>query len=283
MDSAILPEIPTGGFNFENFNRNESLYKNGYPVPGAIKTGTTLACIVFKDGVILGADTRSSSGSLIADKNCKKIHYIAKNIYCCGAGTAADTGAVTRMISSQLELHRLNTGKQVPVCAANRLLKQHLYRYQGHLGAALILGGVDKYGTQLYCIHPHGSTDKLPYCTMGSGSLAAMSVFESRWKPDMNLEEGKKLVRDAIIAGIFNDLGSGSNVDLCVITKGDLQYLRNYEVANVKGERQGNYQFKRSTTTVLNTKIIPIEVETSQTFSRTLEGKKESEKMDTSS
>lgn len=47
--------------------------------------------------------------------------------------------------------------------------------------------------------------------------------------------------------------------------------------------RQGNYQFKRSTTTVLNTKIIPIEVETSQTFSRTLEGKKESEKMDTSS
>lgn len=28
-----------------------------------------------------------------------------------------------------------------------------------------------------------------------------------------------KLVADAIKAGIFNDLGSGSNVDLCVITK----------------------------------------------------------------
>lgn len=72
------------------------------------------------------------------------------------------------------------------------------------------------------------------YC-QGSGSLAAMAVFESRWKPNMSEEEGKKLVRDAIAAGIFNDLGSGSNVDLCVIrSSGPAQYLRTYEEANVK-------------------------------------------------
>jgi 20S proteasome alpha/beta subunit len=48
-----------------------------------------------QDGVVLGADTRSTSGSTVADKNCEKIHYIAPNIYCCGAGTAADTENVT--------------------------------------------------------------------------------------------------------------------------------------------------------------------------------------------
>ena len=48
-----------------------------------------------QDGVILGADTRSTSGNTVADKNCEKIHYIAPNIYCCGAGTAADTENVT--------------------------------------------------------------------------------------------------------------------------------------------------------------------------------------------
>lgn len=69
----------------------------------------------------------------------------------------------------------------------------------------------------------------------GSGSLAAMAVFESGWKPNLSEEEGKKLVRDAIAAGIFNDLGSGSNVDLCVIRNtGPAQYLRTYEEANVK-------------------------------------------------
>lgn len=69
----------------------------------------------------------------------------------------------------------------------------------------------------------------------GSGSLAAMAVFESGWKPNLSEEEGKKLVRDAIAAGIFNDLGSGSNVDLCVIrNSGPAQYLRTYEEANIK-------------------------------------------------
>jgi 20S proteasome subunit beta 2 len=48
-----------------------------------------------QDGVVLAADTRSTSGSTVADKNCEKIHYIAPNIYCCGAGTAADTENVT--------------------------------------------------------------------------------------------------------------------------------------------------------------------------------------------
>ena len=45
--------------------------------------------------MVLGADTRSTSGSTVADKNCEKIHFIAPNIYCCGAGTAADTENTT--------------------------------------------------------------------------------------------------------------------------------------------------------------------------------------------
>lgn len=50
-------------------------------------------------------------------------------------------------------------------------------------------------------------------------------------------EQGKLLVRNAIAAGIFNDLGSGSNVDVCVIRKGSVEYIRPYDVANQKGQR----------------------------------------------
>ena len=53
----------------------------------------------------MGADTRATGGTEVADKNCEKIHYLADNIYCCGAGTAADTEKTTEMIASQLELH----------------------------------------------------------------------------------------------------------------------------------------------------------------------------------
>lgn len=102
----------------------------GFKFPKATKTGTTIVGLIYKDGVILGADTRATEGSIQSDKNCSKIHYICDNIYCCGAGTAADTEMTTQMISSQLKLHRLNTGREVPVATANRILKQLLFRYQ---------------------------------------------------------------------------------------------------------------------------------------------------------
>uniref|UniRef100_W5LXB1 Proteasome endopeptidase complex n=2 Tax=Lepisosteus oculatus TaxID=7918 RepID=W5LXB1_LEPOC len=53
----------------------------------------------------------------------------------------------------------------------------------------------------------------------------------------MELEEAKQLVRDAIVAGIFCDLGSGSNVDLCVITAGGVEYLRAYDQPGQKGRK----------------------------------------------
>lgn len=33
-----------------------------------------------QDGVILGADTRATNDSVVADKNCEKIHFIAPKI-----------------------------------------------------------------------------------------------------------------------------------------------------------------------------------------------------------
>uniref|UniRef100_A0ABI7Z326 Proteasome subunit beta n=1 Tax=Felis catus TaxID=9685 RepID=A0ABI7Z326_FELCA len=235
--------------------------KKGYKLPTARKTGTTIAGVVYKDGIVLGADTRATEGMVVADKNCSKIHFISPNIYCCGAGTAADTDMTTQLISSNLELHSLSTGRLPRVVTANRMLKQMLFRYQGYIGAALVLGGVDVTGPHLYSIYPHGSTDKLPYVTMGSGSLAAMAVFEDKFRPDMEEEEAKKLVSEAIAAGIFNDLGSGSNIDLCVISKSKLDFLRPYSVPNKKGTRFGRYRCEKGTTAVLTERVTSLEVE----------------------
>ena len=46
---------------------------------------------------MLAADTRATGGSIVGDKNCEKIHKITNNIWCCGAGTSADTENVTGM------------------------------------------------------------------------------------------------------------------------------------------------------------------------------------------
>lgn len=136
------------------------------------------------------------------------------------------------------------------------MLKQHLFRYQGHIGAYLVVAGCDPTGAHLFTVHAHGSTDKLPYVTMGSGSLAAMSVFETQWKPDLSRDDAIKLCADAIEAGIWNDLGSGSNVDVCVINPEKTTLLRNFKTPNTREKKMRDYKFKRGTTAVLNEKVI---------------------------
>jgi len=241
-DSKLLLEAlkeseVSSGFSFDNQIRNELIGKTFGPsdlatLPKAWKTGTTITGLVYKDGVVLGADTRATGGAEVVDKNCEKIHFLAPNIYCCGAGTAADTEKTTELIASNLELLRFSTGTPSRVVAALTLTKRMLYKYQGQVSAALVMGGVDIHGPHLYSIHPHGSTQRLPYTTMGSGSLAAMAVFESRYTEDMDEATAIQLVRDSIRAGIFNDLGSGSNVDITVIrTDSTTTRLRTYENA----------------------------------------------------
>lgn len=243
------------GFDFSNSLRNNFLQDRGVPLPKATSTGTTIVGCLFKGGIVLGADTRATEGDIVADKNCEKIHYITESIRCCGAGTAADTEFTTALISSNMELHSLSIGRKPRVVTAMTMLKQMLFRYQGNVGAALVLGGVDATGPHLFTIAPHGSTDKLPYVTMGSGSLAAMAVFESAWRPDMSRDEALALVKAAVGAGIFNDLGSGSNIDACIITESHTEMLRNVEMPNERVQKEKTYVFRRGTTAIKSEKI----------------------------
>jgi len=254
VDTGTNMDESLGGFNFENCRRNEFMQTNGFKMPGTRKTGTTIVGCIYKDGVVLGADTRATGGSTVCDKACEKIHKISDNIYCCGAGTAADTQQVTDMVASQLELHRMSTGRQSRVGTALAMLKQFLFRYQGAISAALVLGGVDCKGPYIYTVYPHGSTDNLGYATMGSGSLAAMSVFEARYKDGMDVDEAKELVKDAIEAGIFNDLGSGSNCDICVINQEGSTVTRGFTKPNPRTARR-EYTFKPGATPILRKDI----------------------------
>ncbi|PWA32039.1 hypothetical protein CCH79_00020201 [Gambusia affinis] len=231
MALSTVLETPGAGFNFENTTRNaalEGLFEGGQ-TPKPLKTGTTIAGVVFKDGVVLGADTRATSSEVVADKMCEKIHFISPNI-CCGAGTAADTEKTTDLLSSNLSIFSLNSGRNPRVVMAVNILQDMLYRYHGQIGANLILGGVDCTGNHLYTVGPYGDVDKIPYLAMGSGDLAALGILEDGFISSLfQLEEAKELVRSSIHAGIMSDLGSGNNTDICVITKEGVDYIRPYQ------------------------------------------------------
>ena len=69
-------------------------------------------------------------------------------------------------------------------------------------------------------------------------------------EPDTNhqREDAIALVTDAIEAGIFNDLGSGSNVDVCIITPQRTDMLRNFKKPNERVQKEKQYLFRHGTT-----------------------------------
>ena len=68
-------------------------------------------------------------------------------------------------------------------------VSSHVFRYGGHVGLHTIIGGVDCKGPQLIEVQHDGNQFALPFLTMGSGCLAAMSIFELGYKDDMTKEE----------------------------------------------------------------------------------------------
>lgn len=83
------------GFDFSNSIRNDFLEAKGTAVPKATSTGTTIVGCLFQDGIVLGADTRATSGPIVADKNCEKV--------CCSTDelNASTDGAYIRYTSSR--------------------------------------------------------------------------------------------------------------------------------------------------------------------------------------
>jgi 20S proteasome subunit beta 2 len=72
--------------------------------------------------------------------------------------------------------------------------------------------------------------------------------FILEFTPQFQRAEALALVTAAISAGIFNDLGSGSNVDACVITSSSTEMLRNFVKPNERVQKERTYGFRKGTT-----------------------------------
>lgn len=58
---------------------------------------------VFEGGVVLGADSRTTTGSYIANRVSDKLTPLHERILCCRSGSAADTQALADVVRYHLE------------------------------------------------------------------------------------------------------------------------------------------------------------------------------------
>ena len=201
-----------------------------------MKTGTTTIGMVCKDGLVLAADKRATSGYLIAWKKFDKIVTITDNIAVTVAGTVSDVQLLVKYLKAELKLKDIRTGRETTVKEAANLLANFVYsnirKFSIIPGIShFIVGGKDSAGFHLYDLSPDGSIVEVDdYISSGSGSVMTFGVMETLYKKGLSVEEGVKLAAKGINAAVQRDIASGNGVDIVSITKDGIKKVFSKEI-----------------------------------------------------
>lgn len=169
---------------------------------------------------MLGADSRTSTGSYVANRVTDKLTPLSEKIYVCRSGSAADTQNMSRYIQWFLEQHSMELGEDPDVHTAARLAQQMSYQNKNALQAGLIVAGWDEVeGGSVYAIPLGGTMVKVPFTIGGSGSAYIYGLTDKAWRPNMTQEECKAFVVRSVAHAIARDGSSGGCVRTVVINK----------------------------------------------------------------
>jgi hypothetical protein len=94
--------------------------------------------INFKDGVILGADSRTTTGAYIANRVTDKLTQVSDTIWCCRSGSAADTQAVADIVQYHLNTYAVTNDEQPTTQTAAAIFQELCYDNKDQLRWALL-------------------------------------------------------------------------------------------------------------------------------------------------
>jgi len=187
-------------------------------------TGTSLMAAEYDGGVIIGADTRTTTGAYVANRVTDKLTKVTDRIYCCRSGSAADTQSIANVVSYHLEFHEIETGEPAQVRAAAAVFKDICYNYRDQMSAGIIVAGWDsRLGGQVYSVPIGGMLVRQPVSIGGSGSTFIYGFVDATYKPNMTREKCEEFVLQGLTLAINRDGSSGGCVRLAAITKDGIE------------------------------------------------------------
>ncbi|XP_008304275.1 proteasome subunit beta type-6-like, partial [Stegastes partitus] len=155
-----------------------------------VSTGTTIMAVEYDGGVVIGADSRTTTGAYIANRVTDKLTPIHDRIFCCRSGSAADTQAIADVVTYQLGFHSIELDEPPLVETAGNLFRASCYRYREELTAGILVAGWDRRkGGQVYCVPIGGMLVRQPVSVGGSGSTYIYGFMDSNYKPGLNKEQ----------------------------------------------------------------------------------------------
>lgn len=189
-----------------------------------VSTGTSIMAVEYDGGVVIGADSRTSSGSYVANRVSDKLTEIHDRIYCCRSGSSADTQATADLVKYHLSLHSMELDEPPMVKTAANLFRRYCYQYRDKRTAGIICAGWDKRdGGQVYTIPLGGMCIRQPFTIGGSGSTYIYGYCDANFRLGMTREECLTFVKNALGLAIARDGSSGGVIRLATIDEGGVE------------------------------------------------------------
>eukprot|EP00741_Cyanophora_paradoxa_P007295 tig00001098_g7056.t1 len=180
--------------------------------------GTSIMAVQFNGGVVLGADSRTTTGSYIANRVSDKITPVSEHIYCCRSGSAADTQAISDYVKYYTALHSAETDTKPEVRTAAAIFQALCYHNKDNLSAGIIVAGWDKRnGGSVWSIPIGGALVRQPFTIGGSGSTYIYGYCDATYKENMTKEECETFVTNALSLAMSRDGSSGGVIRLVTI------------------------------------------------------------------
>ncbi|VDM27168.1 unnamed protein product [Toxocara canis] len=202
----------------------------------------------FDGGVVVGTDSRTSSGSFIASRATDKITQITDRLVVCRSGSAADTQAISDIVKYYIEVYSLMENEEIGIARASQIFRNFLYRYRDDLSASVLVAGYDDdEGGQasislihpILCLTPSCFFFHLPVVTLsflyaiplggyvtrqrctasGSGSTFVQGFLDNQWRQGLTVDQCKEIVKTAVSLATYRDGSSGGVIRLAVVDK----------------------------------------------------------------
>jgi proteasome beta subunit len=207
-----------------------------------LKSGTSIVGLVCKDGIVLGADRRSTAGggeiSIVMKKNKLKVRKVTDNILAAYTGGVSDIELTNKVLAAELRLKELKTLSKPTVEEAAHLLAITTYRnirtpsmVPSIVGT--LIAGVDEDGkTSLYTIEPAGAASEVDDydANFSSGMPYILGLLERQYRKEMTVKEGIELATECLKSSIERDPGSGNGLDVFAITKEGIKHVISEEI-----------------------------------------------------
>ncbi|XP_022219136.1 proteasome subunit beta type-1-like [Drosophila obscura] len=193
--------------------------------------GGTVLAIAGKDFVVIGGDTRLSSGYTVLSRTQSKLCPLSEQMVVATAGCWCDAVSLTNLLKVKKQGYESEHIKIMSIESMAQMLSVIQYQRR-HLpyNVSPILGGIDQDGQgAVFAYDCIGHFQREVYRAEGTAGDMLQSVLDSQIgspKADadlLNKERAMAIAKDAFITAARRDIYTGDSVIINIITKDGME------------------------------------------------------------